>query len=440
MLTEYPRIPSFAAILCAISLTAAPASAQTDPSAGAGYAAEIQELDADIAAAETSLSAYEGGALAVIATLNLETLRLTRSLLEARQAAEESGAPVEITVPAVEPDPEMATNLEQEIEIQEGVVAAARREADGSGGLMQALALTRYETERLTLAQLRQALMRARYGIAFPAGAPQAEPTTLTANAAANSGDDPLDNAPTAGPDWADPDFPEIDYTEAVFETLHSQGFEMTGWWAVRHSLAEIDDTPQVFAINVSDWGSTYQMNNPYLAVGCMEQQPRVIFHTDDYLLTNHRSNSIPVTVRIGDKPARQMSWSKLTSNEGAGLFDGAAESFIRDLLSAEKVFLRLEERDGEQHDISIDLAGAEDVFAETARACQFSLIELTREDFRAIQTLLNAGGFDAGTPDGVWGNGSRRAMRAYQAANGLEETGAPDPETLEKMGLNLDG
>lgn len=53
------------------------------------------------------------------------------------------------------------------------------------------------------------------------------------------------------------------------------------------------------------------------------------------------------------------------------------------------------------------------------------------------IQTLLNAGGFDAGTPDGVWGPGSRAAMTAFQAANGLEQTGAPDEATLSAMGID---
>ena len=48
---------------------------------------------------------------------------------------------------------------------------------------------------------------------------------------------------------------------------------------------------------------------------------------------------------------------------------------------------------------------------------------------------MLNAGGFDAGTPDGAWGNGSRNAMRAFQEQNGLPVTGAPDRATLDALG-----
>lgn len=50
---------------------------------------------------------------------------------------------------------------------------------------------------------------------------------------------------------------------------------------------------------------------------------------------------------------------------------------------------------------------------------------------------MLNAGGFNAGTPDGVWGTGSRDALRAFQEQNGLPATGAPDRATLEALGVS---
>ncbi|MFD2853553.1 peptidoglycan-binding protein [Seohaeicola zhoushanensis] len=70
------------------------------------------------------------------------------------------------------------------------------------------------------------------------------------------------------------------------------------------------------------------------------------------------------------------------------------------------------------------------------AEACHFSLLDLGREDYKAVQTLLNAAGFDAGTPDGQWGPGSRKAMAEYQASVGLPETGTPDRATLVRMGI----
>jgi len=58
-------------------------------------------------------------------------------------------------------------------------------------------------------------------------------------------------------------------------------------------------------------------------------------------------------------------------------------------------------------------------------------------DDYRAIQALLNAVGFDAGALDGKWGPRSQRAMRAFQAFAGLPESGAPDRLSLERLGFD---
>lgn len=44
---------------------------------------------------------------------------------------------------------------------------------------------------------------------------------------------------------------------------------------------------------------------------------------------------------------------------------------------------------------------------------------KLTKNDIKLVQTALNAYGFSAGKVDGIFGNGTRRALQAYQAANG---------------------
>ena len=91
----------------------------------------------------------------------------------------------------------------------------------------------------------------------------------------------------------------------------------------------------------------------------------------------------------------------------------------------------------GQRHDAEFDLAGVKDAIDAVAGACGWSTLELSRDDYRAIQTILNAGGFNAGTPDGVWGTGSRDALRAFQEQNGLPATGAPDRATLEALGVS---
>ena len=107
-----------------------------------------------------------------------------------------------------------------------------------------------------------------------------------------------------------------------------------------------------------------------------------------------------------------------------------------RGLYNPENFFIRLTDGNGQSHDAEFDLAGIQDTTEAVAAACGWSTLDLSRDDYRAIQTLLNAGGFDAGTPDGVWGNGSRNAMRMFQEQNGLPTTGAPDRATLKALGV----
>lgn len=49
---------------------------------------------------------------------------------------------------------------------------------------------------------------------------------------------------------------------------------------------------------------------------------------------------------------------------------------------------------------------------------------KLSKSDIKNLQQVLNAHGFDAGTVDGIFGNGTRRALQQYQAAKGLVADG----------------
>lgn len=50
------------------------------------------------------------------------------------------------------------------------------------------------------------------------------------------------------------------------------------------------------------------------------------------------------------------------------------------------------------------------------------------------LQVELKAAGFDPGSADGHFGNKTKTALRNFQAAYGLEETGAADPATWKKL------
>lgn len=393
---------------------------------------DLAQLDKDISEAEGEVAQYHGGLVHTLALVRVETLKLTRAIIQNRIEAQRGGATVEISVPAMLPDPERAAQVLQEIETQTAVVEQAEREAATGGGLVGALALSRLQTEKLTLATLKAAWLQAQYGMMIP--------TAIPGNASASASGQPDRDirASANAPDWADPAHPEIDYTRPIFQQLAKEGFDLSGWWGILETRAEIDDSPKVLAINFSAYQDGFQASQPRLLVQCSEGTASVIYDADDYLLSEYRSDYIPVTYRIDDEDAVSDRWSKLTSSKGAGLFDGLGQDMIRKLYSADQLFARIVEKNGEQHDATFDLAGARTTFDAVAAACGFSTLSLTAADYRSIQTMLNAAGFNTGTPDGVWGAGSSAAMRAYQAAEGLSETGAPDRATLKRMGLNF--
>lgn len=68
-------------------------------------------------------------------------------------------------------------------------------------------------------------------------------------------------------------------------------------------------------------------------------------------------------------------------------------------------------------------------------RAFVDALYEYTEKDIiKAVQEAMNAQGFDCGTPDGVAGKNTAKAISGFQAANGLNETGTATHETLKKL------
>lgn len=58
----------------------------------------------------------------------------------------------------------------------------------------------------------------------------------------------------------------------------------------------------------------------------------------------------------------------------------------------------------------------------------------LTKDQRMELQRLLNARGFDAGTPDGVIGKGTEAAISAFQRASGMAVTGQPSLDVLARL------
>ncbi len=75
-------------------------------------------------------------------------------------------------------------------------------------------------------------------------------------------------------------------------------------------------------------------------------------------------------------------------------------------------------------------LAGGPGVVAAWPR----DLTPLTRSQLQALQTALNAQGFDAGPADGMLGPKTRAALRRWQRSVGLAADGYPTLELLERL------
>lgn len=58
----------------------------------------------------------------------------------------------------------------------------------------------------------------------------------------------------------------------------------------------------------------------------------------------------------------------------------------------------------------------------------------LSRSQLLALQTALNARGFDSGTPDGTMGPATRNGIRRYQQSVGLPADGYPTLELLQRL------
>jgi hypothetical protein len=413
-------------ILAAMFL-AAPANGQE-----ANLSADISSITLRIEDAERTVASFDGGVIRTLAQYRLETLKMNRALLENRELGTEAGIDPELVIPAVKPNPERAADILADIQKQMQVIEVAEVEARNSGGLVQAMAFTRIETEKLTLAQLQLAWYQAQYGIATPQLSASTPPAVIADEE--NIGT----SAVEATPAWADPAYPDIDYSAQLFSTLADDGFTIAGWYGILETRAEIDDSPKVRAINFSEYDQGSFQDKRRLLLQCSEGTPSIVYDVDNYMSYDYQSDSVRVTYRIDESDAVNASWSKLTSNKGTGIFGTSSIDRMLELMNSEKLFIRTLDNNGKTYDASFDMRGSNEAVKAVAAACGFSTLQLSKDDLKAIQALLNNAGFDSGTPDGAWGNGSKQAMRAFQNANGLAATGAPDEVSLKALGIEF--
>jgi peptidoglycan hydrolase-like protein with peptidoglycan-binding domain len=63
--------------------------------------------------------------------------------------------------------------------------------------------------------------------------------------------------------------------------------------------------------------------------------------------------------------------------------------------------------------------------------------VNLSRDEIRRVQMVLNQKGFSVGKLDGVLGPRTRNALIAFQRQQGLEPTGGIDQPTMIALGIS---
>ena len=406
--------------------------------ASRNLAAEIENIDVELENLSTEGQKYEAGIIKSLIEAREHILKLSKEAMQLLLLAEEASVKKNISYDFTEPDPMRAAEILKEISRQIEIVANAEAEAKETGGLIQALAISRVETEKLTLAQLKLGYFQALYGLPIQILTQTADVNQDEIDQAEISNVETEDSLDLLEPlPWADERYPEINYDTPAF-SYYQNSYYFQGYWAIRESKSEIDDSLQIMALNRGDWERrpSYD-NNQLINIRCVENKTSFVYYVDTYLMnTDYNSSKLRVTYRIDDDRAVKTRWYETTSNKAVGLFDKEAEKFLSTLYNAKKLFLRVAESDGSTHDTSFNLTGISETLEKVGKVCGFSAIELKKSDYKAIQSLLNANGFDAGAPDGVWGRGSKKALTEFQLENGLEPTGLINALTLEKLGL----
>ena len=129
---------------------------------------DLEAIRERIAKAETDRAAFQGGLLAALIDVRLETLRITEALLDQKLKALEAGAAFTYSVSISKPDMDRVEKLSREIGNAEAKASEAERQARETGGMISSLHALTAATHRHTVAMLEQETLAAKYGLRVP--------------------------------------------------------------------------------------------------------------------------------------------------------------------------------------------------------------------------------------------------------------------------------
>ncbi len=148
-------------------------------------------------------------------------------------------------------------------------------------------------------------------------------------------------------------------------------------------------------------------------------------------------ADPIAQLVTQGDPMVRQIQTELLRLGYYSGAVDGVAGASTRVAITA---YERAEglSTDGEASRQVLDHILFAKHIAEAASYTASTTPAAPSEDVRRVQKALSGLGFDAGPADGVLGDKTRQAIRAFQAYRGLPATGAIDAMLARELGIVL--
>ena len=297
--------------------------------------AEISSITSQLETVETTIAKYDGGLIKVLAETRREALLLSKALIENRINAAEGKATLALQVPAVVPNDELAQQLLGELAQQQTAVDLAVKEAEGAGGLIKALALSRVETEKLTLSQLQMAYLQAKYGIAMP---------NLTKGSASDE-----ESANTKSKTVSVNKNEESD--EEPENALNEDTTSTSKWIFIENFDSFNDKNTSMVVLEASGYIGNDDPKN--LTVRCDAKGGYdIIIVSNGYI--GARNNRVPVRYRFGKSDAISERWSESTNGRAAFL-PSSYNDFRRNLATGEDFVFEITDFSGNRGSSEFD-------------------------------------------------------------------------------------
>ena len=394
---------------------------------------DIENLDSEIALLDSEISKYEGGLIKNLLETQKQTLLLSKRLLEAVQRAKENGTKVEFSLKLTPIDEDRASKILIEIQNQQKVIDKTLEEVANAGGLIKALALSRLQTEKLTMAQLKLGYYQSAYGLPIQ--------TLQGASIATKPVEENKSNEEEkvkADVEWADDAFPDIDYSNAFAKAHAELGFEFSGYWAYKIEKSSVDDSKTIDIRNISEKVTKGLDKTGMLQIYCGDNVFNFAhFFLKEYFIGIGYKDKMLVTTRVGsNKAVENKMWTMASTNDGVIRSGKKNANLFQAMREEEKFFIRIIDVYSKK-ETAYDIRGFKKVLDIMAPICKIDVVSLKKADYQNLQIALSAKGYEVGKPDGVFGKGSRKALKKFQTDNGLDGTGFLNSDTLSLIGLN---